>query len=213
MRNDKSKSPTQPVSAGAGSTREQILEVAERMFARYGFAGASLDIIAEQVGIRRPSLLHHFRSKRDLYDEVERQIFNQLIAELRFDATVVGAFDRLLLLLRGWLSFMISRPNAARMILRNASDLVGRSQDPIEFSSSAVGAFEQIIRAGVASGEFRPIDPMLALNLLGSPILSFVCNTDQFGADRIYDIHDPITREAFERALERSAAALLSTAG
>ena len=52
------------------STRERILDVAERLFAQKGFAGTVVRDIAREAGLTAPSLYNHFDGKQALYEAV-----------------------------------------------------------------------------------------------------------------------------------------------
>src|SRR5258705_5122825 len=53
------------------TTRDVILDAAERRFAERGFAGVSVREIASDAGLKnQASLYHHFKNKKALYEAV-----------------------------------------------------------------------------------------------------------------------------------------------
>lgn len=57
----------------AGSTREQIVRVARELIQTRSYLGFSFQDVADQVGIRKASLYHHFPTKEALGVEVLRE--------------------------------------------------------------------------------------------------------------------------------------------
>jgi TetR/AcrR family transcriptional regulator len=70
-----------------GDTRTKILEVAESEFAAEGYAGAHLQKIAEQVGVRKTALYYYFESKAALYTAVLETMLEA------FERAVLAALD------------------------------------------------------------------------------------------------------------------------
>jgi TetR/AcrR family transcriptional regulator len=68
------------IQGGAKKTSTAVLRAAERVFAKQGFAGTSMRDISRASGVSQPLIHHYFRTKRDLYNEIKRQMI------LRFDA-------------------------------------------------------------------------------------------------------------------------------
>jgi AcrR family transcriptional regulator len=56
----------------AGARRQQIVEIAQQLFAQRPYSEVSTTDIAEAAGIGRANLHYHFGTKRDLYVEVVR---------------------------------------------------------------------------------------------------------------------------------------------
>lgn len=52
------------------STRDRILDAALRAYGTDGFAATSLDALADQLGIRKQTILYHFASKQALFEAV-----------------------------------------------------------------------------------------------------------------------------------------------
>jgi len=66
-----STNPTEELPPGTRQPRGRarraaVLQAARRLFARYGFKGASLAAVAQEVGITDAGLLYHFPTKNDL---------------------------------------------------------------------------------------------------------------------------------------------------
>jgi AcrR family transcriptional regulator len=66
----------------ATARREQILEVALQVFASSGFHGASMNEVAEAVGVTKPVLYQHFDSKRDLYQALIDDVGERLLGSI-----------------------------------------------------------------------------------------------------------------------------------
>ena len=60
------------------STRERILGVAEALFARHGFAGASLRQVTAAANVNLAAVNYHFGSKDSLIEEVFRRRLDEL---------------------------------------------------------------------------------------------------------------------------------------
>ena len=61
---------TTPSDEATTATRERILREASHLFAVRGYYGSSTRDIAAAVGIRQPSLFHHFETKQAIFEEL-----------------------------------------------------------------------------------------------------------------------------------------------
>ncbi len=100
--------------------RDEIVLVAVDVFGESGFAGARVDEVASRVGIRRPSVLYHFTDKQALHAAALEDVVADVAA--RILATEDGDAERLEAIADVWVEFVLERPNAARMLLRELID-------------------------------------------------------------------------------------------
>lgn len=65
-------------------TRRELLDAAERIFARDGFSGASVAAIAEEAGYSHGAVYSNFKDKEDLF---------LVLVEERIDARLAGVYE------------------------------------------------------------------------------------------------------------------------
>jgi len=112
--------PEHPPVRQGEARREELIRAAIEVFGEAGFAGGRIDEVARRVGIRRPSVLYHFPDKQALYfasiSDVVHDISDRILA------TEDQPGERLEAISDTWVDFVIDRPNAARLLLRQMID-------------------------------------------------------------------------------------------
>jgi len=71
-----------PVMQPSSDVRQEILDAAEGLFARYGFKKTSVDDVAGAARIGKGSVYLHFDSKEDLFAEVVRRASDRMLTAL-----------------------------------------------------------------------------------------------------------------------------------
>jgi TetR/AcrR family transcriptional regulator len=102
------------------TTRDVILDAAERRFAERGFAGVSVREISSDAGLKnQASLYHHFKNKKALYEAVLARGLEPIITMVAESDTAGDTADPVLDRMVDYLS---TRPHLPRLIQRAGLD-------------------------------------------------------------------------------------------
>ena len=149
----------------------QIIEAAARVFAERGFHGATTQDIADVLGIRQASLYYYFSSKEAALELVCLKGVEGFFEAGKAIASGPGtAQERLTLLIKSHLSPLLDRADFVRVFLNERQHLPAESRRRIgRWSRGLERIFEEVVREGIAEGEFRAdLDPRLTtLAILG----------------------------------------------
>lgn len=136
----------------------QIYEQATRLFAERGFAGTSLQDIADAMGMTRPSLYYYVKNKDELLARLVTEITEAPAASTEEiadrDADAPTKLRELVRLIAGQQARHAAR---FQLVIRSESELPDDLAVAHEAAKRRVlDGFSRIVDQGVRSGEFRP---------------------------------------------------------
>ncbi len=99
-------------------TTQRALDAAERLFADKGYDGTTMRQIADEIGIREPSLYKHFQSKEAVYDAVLERGVKPLLTEIEGWTDQPTSLHELLTVPQRLLTLLAQHPNVAKLLHR-----------------------------------------------------------------------------------------------
>ena len=150
--------------------REQILDAAQSVFARFGFERARMDDIVQESGLSKGALYWYFKGKDEIIQALMDRIFMADMSEaLRLAELDTPANERL----RAFYRIGVGEIRKLRPLFPLFYEfvpLVARRKSVREgvlrYYQRYVDVLTEIIEQGVQAGEFKPVDPVSAATLL-----------------------------------------------
>lgn len=180
----------------ASNRKEKILEAALLCFNERGYHETSIDTIALKGRISKGGIYYYFRSKEELFLELFKFRLNKYIEQLKkYIQKECDPEKRMLLLIQKWGSLILRENQDFFRFCLEFSAMGARDKEIKEamtdFYKNSTHTLSEIIRDGIAVGEFKPLDPEKIARLIFS-IFQGVFST-YFSVDHDFDLIDQHT--------------------
>jgi AcrR family transcriptional regulator len=160
MANPTGPAPARPRQRRKHARPAEILAAGLALFAERGFSATRLDDVAERAGIAKGTIYRYFATKEDLFEAVVRDAFAPLLGNMTaaMARPDIGATALVRLMIETVYREIVATPR--REILRLLVAEAKRFPNLVAFyHREAVGRARaiaaEILRRGIASGEFR----------------------------------------------------------
>jgi AcrR family transcriptional regulator len=157
-------------------TRERIMDVADALFRRLGFAKTAVADIAGELDMSPANVYRFFPSKNAIVEAICRRCLSELDerawAIARSRGPAAGRLERLVLeILRYHKDNLLTDKRVNDIVLVAIED----SWDAIQAHKDVIRSItEMIIRDGIESGEFERVDPAETARLLMRSLVAFM---------------------------------------
>ena len=152
--------------------RERILEEAVALFYARGFTGTTLDDIAAELGVTKPFIYTHFRSKNDLLAAVCLPTIEQSVEAIENAVNSSGTpTDKLLRAIAAFTRVVLERQANIAIFFREEKNLAPEALIQIVKQQKQFDRLlSKLLSDGVAAGEFEIPDISLAALAIGGMI-------------------------------------------
>jgi AcrR family transcriptional regulator len=183
--------------------RERILEEAVKLFYERGFTGTTLDDIAAELGVTKPFIYTHFRSKSELLTALCKPTIElSLDAVTRASKAPGSPTQRLHRAIVGFTQVVLSRQANIAIYFREEKNLAPEALAEINALRKKFDrVLSKLLTEGIAAGEFDTRDVSLAALAIGGMI------------SWAYTWHRPEGRLALDEMCERMAELALHMVG
>jgi AcrR family transcriptional regulator len=156
---------TRATTAAHDEKRLEIIEHCATLFDRVGYHGTSMQMLADEVGLGKPTLYHYFASKDDILYEMHQLHIDSLIGGLEADAQGpdTGPAELLERACTYTLREIALHPGYVRAFMDHYAELEDTQRAEMrERRREYFNRITSIIQSGISKGQFRDVDPHLA---------------------------------------------------
>jgi AcrR family transcriptional regulator len=202
---DRSKSargPGRPVDPERRQRRrEEILQVATKLFARRGFADTDVQVIADRLKVGKGTVYRHFASKEELFlAVVDRGMHQMKQAVDAATSQTSQPLEKVAVGIRAYLTFFDEHPEIVELLIHERA-LFRDRRKPTYFvhRESNVGQwrtlFSELIRAGVIRDTpVERITDVISGLLYGTMVTNFFAGRAKPLSNQCQDILDIVFR-------------------
>lgn len=140
--------------------RMEIVQHCAGLFDKVGYHKASMQMLADEVGLGKPTLYHYFRSKAEILYAIHELHMDALHNGLEnLSRAAISPSDRLLTACTDILRQIADHPGYVRAFMDHYNDLEGDMRQKIrKRRNEYLDLISRAIQEGVDSGEFAPCD-------------------------------------------------------